>query len=95
MAEDKAQVNKDGTPRKKRGSSGPRQAKPIYVVATLNGPDGAPVNIDKQSGYTLNLRGTKDSAELVAILTGGSAANAAVIPLEMSQETRANPGETA
>lgn len=95
MAEKEVAVNKDGTPRKKRGASGPRQAKPIYVVATLTGPDGQAVNIDKQSGYQLHLRGTKDSAELVAILTGGSAANAAVIPLEMSQETRANPGETA
>ena len=95
MATETVKLNKDGSVAKKRGSSGPREAKPVYAIATLTGPDGAEVNINGQSGFKLTLRGTKDNAELVAILTSGTAANAAVVPLQMSQAPRANPGDTA
>lgn len=93
MATETVKLNKDGSVAKKRGSSGPREAKPVYAIVTLHGPDGAEININGQSGMRLTIRATKDNAELVGILTSGTAANAAVVPLQMSQAPRANPGD--
>lgn len=81
---------------KRKGPKGPRVAKPIFCVVTLRNSDGSEFNIGAQSGYTVEVRMTKDSAELVTILTSGNASNVAVVQAVQSTETgRANPGDAA
>lgn len=81
---------------KRKGPKGPRTAKPIFCVVTLRNSDGSEFNIGAQSGFTVEVRMTKDSAELVSILTSGNASNVAVVHAVQSTETgRANPGAAA
>jgi len=81
---------------KRKGPRGPRTPKPVFCVVTARNADGSELNLNAQSGITLNVRISKDSAELVQILTGGGAANAAVVQAEQSEApARANPGDAA
>lgn len=81
---------------KRKGPRGPRQAKPIFCVVSATNADGSPLNLNAQSGIKVNVRMTKDSAELVGILTGGGATEVAVVQAEQSAEpARANPGEAS
>lgn len=81
---------------KRKGPKGPRVAKPIFCVVTARNADGSEINLGAQSGLTVEVRMTKDSAELVTILTSGNASNVAVVQAVQSAETgRANPGDAA
>jgi hypothetical protein len=81
---------------KRKGPRGPRQAKPIFCVVSATNADGSALNLNAQSGITVNVRMTKDSAELVGILTGGGASDVAVVQAQVPAEAeRANPGEAA
>lgn len=81
---------------KRKGPRGPRQAKPIFCVVTVRNADGSELNVGAQSGMQIDVRMTKDSAELVTILTSGNASNAAVVQATQAAEpSRANPGDAA
>lgn len=80
---------------KRKGPRGPRVSKPVFCVVTARNADGSEFNLNAQSGISLEVRISKDSAELVQILTGGGAANAAVVQATQSEAARANPGDAA
>ena len=81
---------------KRKGPRGPRTPKPIFCVVTVRDAQGNELNIGAQSGHQVSVRMTKDSAELVTILTSGNASNAAVVQAEQAAEpARANPGEAS
>lgn len=81
---------------KRKGPRGPRTPKPIFCVVTVRNADGSEMNVGAQSGLQIDVRMTKDSAELVQILTSGNASNAAVVQATQSEApARANPGDAA
>lgn len=81
---------------KRKGPRGPRTPKPIFCVVTVRDAQGNELNMGAQSGHQIEVRMTKDSAELVQILTSGNASNSAVVQATQSEApARANPGDAA
>lgn len=81
------------TPAKKRRSSGPRTARPIFAIVTYTDDQGQAVQLDKAR---LSIRLERDSAAIVDALTGGdsSLAGATVTKVELPQpkpRAAANP----
>lgn len=77
------------TPKKRRkAATGPRQSKPMFAIVTYHDEDG---NAVKLNGSALSIRFTKDSEELVALLTTDGGTNATVIKADLPVATRKSP----
>ncbi len=57
-------------PKKTRKAQGPRTPKPIFALVSYKDADGNAVRLDVEN---LDIQFTKDSAELVTLLTGPDA----------------------
>lgn len=80
-------------PAQKRKAQGPRQEKPVFVIVSYTNEAGEPVMLDADR---LNLRFTKDAAELVVLLTGANRdPNAVVKQAVIGAEKRASPAAPA
>jgi hypothetical protein len=80
---------------KRGGPKGPRTPKPMWLVVEAKNADGSQLNLDANSGIVLSVRATKNSDELVQMLTvPGAAAGRAIVQATL-ETARANPGEAA
>lgn len=81
---------------KRKGPRGPRTPKPVFCIVTVRDAQGNELNLNAQSGHQVEVRMTKDNAELVGILTSGNAGNVAVVQaIQSAEPARANPGDAA
>lgn len=87
MAEQAAQ-NTEAPKRKRKAPTGPRQSKPFFAIVGYVDADGNAVKLDSSK---LSIRFTKDSEELVALLTTEAGANCAVVKAELPVATRKSP----
>ena len=72
---------------KKRRSSGPRQARPVFALVNYTDENGAPLQLDKSR---LSITIERDSAKIVDLLTSGENTNAAVVRVELPQPQKRN-----
>jgi hypothetical protein len=72
---------------KKRRSSGPRQARPVFAVVSYTNEDGSLVTLDKNR---LNIRIERDAGKLLELVTEENAQVSCVARVELPQPQKRN-----